>query len=347
MAAITEDTLFAFLEHLAASGTVQPKSIGRVDLVAIKSVYKWAKRHKKLPSNPAAELFYEVPTAQEVEDDKRGFYDVEANAILRASVERPSGRLSWSHAAARRWVPWLLAYTGARVNEITQLRDVDVKETDGVWCVEIHPRAGPVKGKKKRLIPVHPHLIEQGFLDFAKGRAGKVRIFYDGPRKTAVGEESSPAMEIGKRLATWVRSLGVDAEDVDPNHGWRHRFKSRAIAAGIEERIVDQIQGHAPVSVGRRYGFFEPKLLFPLISMLPRYDVEIPEGRCPGWGREVAGAGREKRKRPVRSNGSPGEGEFEGAATDDVSVARKAVEAQPKRAGGRGAGAGTNTSESG
>jgi hypothetical protein len=31
-----------------------------------------------------------------------------------------------------------------------------------------------------------------------------------------------------------------------PNHGWRHRFKTVGIEAGIEHRILDDIQGHHP-----------------------------------------------------------------------------------------------------
>ncbi|MEC5293197.1 hypothetical protein, partial [Aurantimonas sp. C2-3-R2] len=33
---------------------------------------------------------------------------------------------------SRRWVPWICAYTGARVNEITQLRRQDIKQIDGI-----------------------------------------------------------------------------------------------------------------------------------------------------------------------------------------------------------------------
>jgi hypothetical protein len=47
------------------------------------------------------------------------------------------------NVAARRWVPWLCAYTGARVNEITQMRSRDVMIVDGLDCVRITPEAAP------------------------------------------------------------------------------------------------------------------------------------------------------------------------------------------------------------
>ena len=98
----------------------------------------------------------------------RGFYDEEAKTILRASLEPPGPRMSPHRAAAQRWVPWLCAYTGARVTEVTQLRGGDVVSRDGYWCIRITPEAGGQKMGQERLIPLHEHLVEQGFLAFAK-----------------------------------------------------------------------------------------------------------------------------------------------------------------------------------
>ena len=43
---------------------------------------------------------------------------------------------------ARYWVPTLLAYTGARLEEIAQLRVRDVITQDGITCVHIMDEAG-------------------------------------------------------------------------------------------------------------------------------------------------------------------------------------------------------------
>jgi integrase len=58
----------------------------------------------------------------------RDFTEAEASKILAAALAPHGGRLSAEHAAARRWVPWMCAYSGARVGEITQLRHKDVLE---------------------------------------------------------------------------------------------------------------------------------------------------------------------------------------------------------------------------
>jgi hypothetical protein len=70
--------------------------------------------------------------------------------------------------AARRWVPWICAYTGCRVQEATQLRAEDVVEHDGTMAIRILPSAGTVKSGTGRTVPIHEHIIEQGFLDFVR-----------------------------------------------------------------------------------------------------------------------------------------------------------------------------------
>lgn len=154
-----------------------------------------------------------------------------------------------------------------------------MRQIDDVWCIVIDPKAGRVKTRKKRIIPIHPHLIEQVFLEFAGRKQGVERLFYKETRDHKASEQTPQFAEVGARLSMWVRKLGIDADDVDPNHGWCHRFKARALVAGILEPTADQIQGHAPKTAGGRYGPYEPTLLYPEICKLPRYEVDIPDKR--------------------------------------------------------------------
>ena len=123
-------------------------------------------------------------------------------------------------AAARRWIPWICAYTGARLNEITPLSGRDFFQREGIWMIRI--RAETAKTRKFRKVPLHSHLIEQGLLTYAKARGARP-LFYD-PHRSRGGKDSNPHFKkVGERLAEWVRALGIDPR-VAPNHGWRHRF---------------------------------------------------------------------------------------------------------------------------
>lgn len=124
-------------------------------------------------------------------------------------------------------------------------------------------------------MPLHPHLLEQGFLGFTQRHKGP--LFYR-PRRDqqdtvdVLNQKKSPAAQARQRLAAWVRQIGVnDPHLIRPLHAWRHTFKLRGDRAGLPEKVLDQICGHAPATVGRGYGAPELKDLTRVIQKFPRY----------------------------------------------------------------------------
>jgi integrase len=143
------------------------------------------------------------------------------------------------------------------------LRGVDVIERDGVHAMKITPEAGTTKTGSTRLVPLHDHLIAQGFLVFVKA-SGDGPLFYNQPKRVAASDDpTNPRkqryVKTREHLAAWVRSTGVDDLELLPNHAWRHTFKAIGFRCGIPEKVLDAIVGHAPASVGRGYG--EPTLV--------------------------------------------------------------------------------------
>ena len=152
---------------------------------------------------------------KKVKEREKGFDGREAETILAATLRPFSHLISIEMRAARRWVPWIAAYTGARVNEITPLVARDFVKRDGIWMIRIHGANN--KTRTFREVPLHSHLIDQGLLDYAKSR-GTRPLFYD-PTRSRGGKDSNPHhKKVAERLAEWVRSLGID-EGVAPNHG--------------------------------------------------------------------------------------------------------------------------------
>lgn len=218
-----------------------------------------------IPSNPASGLTVRAPKAAKLRD--RDLDDDEAETILTATLAPAPARLDAKHALARRWVPWLCAYTGARVGEITQLRRMDIREEQGIWVVHLTPEAGGIKTNEARSVPLHPHLIEQGILNLASPDDPTPLFYSEG-----AGNAINPASKIrAGDLAKWVRSLDIKAPQ--PNHGWRHRFKTVCRAVGIAEDIADRIQGHTPANQGGKYGTGPLAPLRNAIERLPRYKV--------------------------------------------------------------------------
>ncbi|MET3762697.1 site-specific integrase [Sphingomonas sp. UYEF23] len=240
-------------------------------IVSVKAMLAWAVEERKLPENVAIGVKVRVPREAKLRES--AFTPEEARAILAATLAPAGSRMAPGHALARRWIPWLCAYSGARVNEISQLRKEDVQSVDGVWVLRITPEAGTVKSKAARLVPLHSHIIEQGFLSVVHRRA-EGPLFFDRSRTRVQSESNRHFKKVGERLAAWVRAdVGITDPSLQPNHGWRHLFKALSYEAGIEERMADAIQGHAPTTTGRSYGGPSVVAKAEAIEKLPRFVV--------------------------------------------------------------------------
>ena len=268
LARVTPDDVSDWVDALRIEGR-GAKTIRDVYLASAKALFGWLKGKRKVAINPCADVRVKVVEEKVMRD--RDFTEAEAATILAAALVPHGGRISPEHAAARRWVPWLCAYSGARVGEITQLRRKDVREEGGVPFFRITPEAGTVKTKQFRDVPIHPHLIEMGFLSYVGTRSGP--LFYNPARGRGGSAANPPSKKMGERLAAWVRKLGIDDVGVDPNHGWRHRFKTRGRTGRMRDSILDAIQGHAPKTEGGKYGGFTLAAKAQEMELFPRYTV--------------------------------------------------------------------------
>lgn len=272
---ITADDVVAWKDHLLAepsrSGAARsPVTVNDKYLTSLKAMLQWAVDQRKLAANVAKGIRARVPKKRKLRE--RDFTADEARRILAASLEPASLRLSEGYRRARRWVPWLCTYSGARVNEMSQLRAEDVQTVEGVAVLRITPEAGTTKTQEARVVPIHPHLIEQGFLDAVAGW-GDGPLFYDPARRRTDGSNRH-FKKVGERLAEWVRlDVGITDPGIKPNHAWRHTFKTLAVAAGVPDRVSDAITGHAAKSVGAGYGTVPLRAKLEAIRSLPRWTI--------------------------------------------------------------------------
>jgi integrase len=268
---ITPDEAQDWIRSL--TGKRSPSTLRKNWITASKTIFGWALEHKRISRNPFAQVKITVPKKHRLRATQ-AFLPDEWRTILRASLAISD--LDNPDNAARRWVPWLCAYTGARPGEMTQLRGADVIQREGIHGVRITPEAGTVKNNKSRVVPIHEHLIEQGFLEFV-GIHGAGPMFY----RVAKGDGVDDPLNVKKprytqarqRLADWVRKLRVSDPELLPNHAWRHTFKQIADRAGISERMSDYITGHAHKSAGAGCGAPILSDMGEALKRFPRYEV--------------------------------------------------------------------------
>ena len=229
---------------------------------------------KYIRKSPFADIRVDVPKRTRHRETK-AFTDAEARVILSASLKYDNPKSEFERA--KRWAMWLCAYSGARAGEITQLRGSDVQKRGAFHVMRLTPAAGTIKTRQARVVPLHEHLIGQGFIEFVE-QIGAGPLFYKPSQKTVKADPLNPvrsaAMTARAHLGEWVRELGVTDPEVSPTHGWRHTFKQTAERVGISEKVHDAITGHTAPTEGRKYGAPTVEDMAAALKKFPRYEAE-------------------------------------------------------------------------
>ncbi|MGZ2382863.1 tyrosine-type recombinase/integrase [Rhizobium brockwellii] len=245
------------------------KKISTTYLAALNTLYRFGLSNSEttgITRNPFDGV--KAPQKATAGTKRLPFTRVEVAVILSAARKEKLAHL--------RWIPWLQAQTGSRVAEIAQLWATMVITDDaGHPCLHITtaPDGGSLKNEgSERVVPIHPDLIADGFLEFVKTR-GKGPLFYGGSKgKAAVqlrDDQKHPSKGVSNRVGTWVRGLGITDPRKGPTHSFRHWFKSELPRrSGCDSRLVDVIQGHSPESDAAGYRHAETSEMLEAISKL-------------------------------------------------------------------------------
>ncbi len=214
------------------------------------AVLNWAVREEWLERNPASGLVEkDLPLLK-----RRGFTPSELDIVFGGLAdERELGSWKW-------WIPAIGLWTGARLNEICQLRTDDVGDVGGVHFITFSvfdARGRRVADKRlktrssARNVPIHPDLVAAGFVEFAKGRAaaGAERLF--GELKAASGGEYS------RGVSRWFAGYLDKVKLSDPAlsyHAFRHGWRDACDVGNIPDPLIRALGGWAATSVAEKYG---------------------------------------------------------------------------------------------
>lgn len=217
------------------------KTINGSYIANVRTLYRLAKRDDLLASDPTEDI--RVKSKRKAGTGRLPYTDDEVAAILSLADRESIGYLQW--------IPWLLALSGARVGEIAQLWSKHVREVDGVHVLCITPTddEGTIKtASSEREVPIHPALIDRGFLEYVASRSGRP-LFYGGriakPHVRKSDTSRHPSKGTVSRVREWIRGHGFDNPRKAPSHAFRHWFKTACMKAGVLDSVANHIQGHA------------------------------------------------------------------------------------------------------
>lgn len=191
---------------------------------------------------------------------RKPFTEADLKAVFSSPVYSSGLRPIGGRGEAAYWLPLISLLTGARLNEIAQLRVNDIRQDpeSGIWVVDIDTDGDrSVKTvSSRRLVPLHSELIRLGLLRYREG------LLSAGTKGTASIWPELYSADPKYRSTAWSKWFGRYLRETvgieEPSkvfHSFRHTFKRMGRNAGLTEEIHDALTGHVGNgSVGRDYG---------------------------------------------------------------------------------------------
>jgi len=260
---ITRQDVLAFKDKLLAEG--QSVANTNMKLSRLRTLLGWAYQNDLAPANVAEGI--SVKVADNGKGKRLPFALDELQAIFASPVyangERPKG----GKGEAAYWLPLLGLFTGARLEEIGQLRVSDVQRRDypdqdgemlAGWFLHItestdeRGQANRIKNAaSERLVPLHPELERLGFITYVeKLKDQQGRVFPD----LVPNIYGRLTAKWGEWFGPYMRKVCGITDKRKVFHSFRHTFKDYTRRAKIPEGIQRQLMGHAGRDVADDYG---------------------------------------------------------------------------------------------
>jgi integrase len=219
------------------------------------SLFTWAKRNRYVSENPFAGVRVKM---ERKKVRRRELFSKDEIATIIDSL----GSAKLVKNESNYWGALIAIYTGARRNEIAGLLPEDVKQDadTGIWYFDINDEVEEGKEVKteagKRVVPVHPRLIEKGFIEFVeKSRSMRGMIKHSNGYKSRLLYDLTYTKheKWGRNLGRWfnesyLKALGLKTSKKSL-HSLRHSVITYLSMAGIEVAAIKSIVGHEPDTV--------------------------------------------------------------------------------------------------
>lgn len=259
---ITRQDVLDFKAKLGTEG--QTAANIKMKLSRLRTLLQWAADNGHAEINAAHGI--RIKDTQAAKNRRRPFDLAALNAIFSSPVFATGERPMQGRGEAAYWLPLLALFTGARMEELGQLRPGDVVrlsylDPDGAeqhgWflnLIEVDGEDGTSlkTAESERVIPIHSELVRLGFVDFALagGEQKRDRLFH----LLTPGPYGNLTHKWGQWFSTYLRRTCAVTDKRMTFHSFRHTFTDQVRRPDIPEGVQRQLVGHSSKDVHEDYG---------------------------------------------------------------------------------------------
>ena len=258
--------------NLSQKETQTPQNINK-RLSKLSVFGNWGVRQGLLLTNPFSGMKFLVkkqPNRRQpfTTDDLKKILKPETYLNWTINFEHPYKIHKVNNKLPYYWVFLLGIFSGMRTNEMCQLRLSDLKKVDKFWFMFVEDSENTkVKTESSiRKIPLHPQLIELGFIDYVGNlrKKKKTRVFWE-LREDRDGFASKVSRHYNEKF---LPAIGVWEKHKKVLYCTRHTFINKLYSEKVDENVIKTLVGHEKEFTMKHYGGdpFTPEVLLEEIS---------------------------------------------------------------------------------
>lgn len=184
---------------------------------------------------------------------RKDFRVEQLQALFNSSWYKEDLEKNLENNPSRIWLPLILLYSGARLNEIAQLKTKQIIKRDGVFVFNVKEEDTDQNLKNEsstRKIPIHDKILELGFLEFLEAqKQNKVEnLFSDLYYTKAKGYGQSFGKVFNKYKRNWLERETLEKilnrQILLDLHSFRHTLASALRRGRVSEEHIGVMLGH-------------------------------------------------------------------------------------------------------
>lgn len=251
-ASVDKQQVIAYRDHLLKEVKQAAKTVDK-KISILRTIFRRGVSDSILDSDPTLGVIVTMPTVQK--KSRISFTTNELIQLFGSDIFTGKSPKLAKFGAASYWVPMIGLFTGARIEEICQLRASEIKEEPDLgkyFHITDEGEGSTVKTEaSRRRVPIHQRLFEAGLLEYVKSLPDQDGYLFPSLTPDKYGRRSSG---LSKSFNAYLRNpIGIiDSRKVF--HSFRHTFKHLSRELSIPEDVHDALTGHTGSGEGRKYG---------------------------------------------------------------------------------------------